>query len=181
LPLNVLSLQAQIEIVLLSSISKFVAGCQQRTCKKVFMKENPRIFLNPKWPVLLLPWPSGVIFEAQVNGMLCYQMSIEGICIPINQGYLLEAGIADLHPGCCVAIGREGEDPEVLYRTGLQEREALVLDALFHSCRVPIQVKREALATSCEAWVHITILTNNDGELKELGGRDAILTWQNCD
>ena len=50
------------------------------------MDEKLLVHLLPPWPMLLIPWPSGVVYEVQTNGVLCFQMRTEGICLPLGPG-----------------------------------------------------------------------------------------------
>ena len=144
------------------------------------MDEKLLVHLLPPWPMLLIPWPSGVLFEIQTNGVLCFPMQVEGLCLPLDQGEWLEPYVFDLHPGCCALRG--DLDPELFSgEEGLQEQEASALDALFHECHLALAVNRLRCQESCEAWVHVQIIPNTDLMLKGFGEREGILIWQNCD
>ena len=144
------------------------------------MDEKLLVHLQPPRPMLLIPWPSGVVFEVQTNGMLCFQMQTEGICLPLGPGEWLEPHLFELHPGCCALHG--DLDPELFSgEEGLEEQEATALDTLFQECHLSLAVNRLRRKESCEAWVHVQITTNNDLMLQAFSGRDGILIWQNCD
>lgn len=147
------------------------------------MGEKPCVFLLPVQPMVLVPWPSGVLFEVEANGMFISHLQIEGICLPIGQGANLEPHLFELHPGC---ISRhEGLDPDVqilLTEDGLNQEEADAIDSLFQQYHLPLLVNRARCKESCEAWVHIQIVKpNDDFMLHAFEGREAILTWSNCD
>jgi len=146
------------------------------------MNDKSKIPVRYFPPSVLIPWPTGVIYEAQINGLACYHDLLEGECLPLPQG--LGAELSQLHPGCCVMIGREDEefnDPNYLRPDGLTPLEADALDKLLEKYALPIRVKRATLKKSCEAWVHIYILPNHHRIFQEWGEQDGILTWDNCD
>jgi len=143
------------------------------------MDEKPIIFLTALSPLVLVPWPAGVIYEAQIDGLACYHERLEGVCLPLPQD--LGPRLQQLHPGCCVDLGKGDGDPAFLLPDGLSAQEADALDKLFEEYSVPIRVKKATLKKSCEAWVHIHILPNSHGTLRFWGEQDGILTWQNCD
>lgn len=125
------------------------------------------------WPLVLILWPTGVIFEVQCGGLACDQRQIEGFYLPAYGRYDLSLSkrLVELHPGCW-SIG---------HPLALNEQEADALDALFVECTVPFKVIRTRLHESCEAWVHVEIMPNQDRVLSNFAGYVGVLIWQNCD
>ena len=77
---------------------------------------------------------------------------------------------------------------------GLSPEEADQLDEMLRSERVPLSVDRQRLQRSTEAWVWVHVADNvvtwentyRGGYkfqwlLAALAGKEAVLTWQNCD
>lgn len=118
------------------------------------------------WPVVLLPWPTGVDFEVQAGGLGCYQMSLEGLALPLEDRDALTERLQTLHPGCARRITFE---------------EADEIDKILDLVGVPLRVNRDRLGDSYEAWVHVQIVEHSGSYLSALGGKNAILTWRNCD
>jgi hypothetical protein len=120
-------------------------------------------------PAILMPWPSGIVFSVQACGMLCTHPRLEGICIPLEEGDCLAPKLGHLHPGCS--------------RDLITEAQADELDAAFRMCHVPIEVSREHLAASYEAWLYVRVLPDAPDwhALHAFAGREAFLSWQNCD
>ena len=129
------------------------------------------------WPMVLVPWPSGVTFIVQGAGKLIRYMSVEGISLPLNTGEALSKKLYTLHPGCCVDVLSEVEGlPDALTK-----EEADAIDQIFQETHTPLQVDRDRLKGSTEAWVHVHILSNSNLVLKAFGGRDGVFVWENCD
>ena len=124
----------------------------------------------PPWPTIIIPWPSGVIFDVSCGCLAAYHRQLEGFYLPIYGQYDLSLSkrLLELHPGCC------GEP--------LAVEEADRLDALFAEFQIPLKAIRTQLAESTEAWVHAEIITpNQDQILRNFGGSRGVLIWQNCE
>jgi hypothetical protein len=146
------------------------------------MPERPAICLcEYPYPMLILPWSSGVAIAVQAGGTACSWRSIEGLILPLpirqidnrqeNDLMRLAERLDALHPGCA---GRP-----------ITEEEADRLDVAFVACALPIIVNRARLQESTEAWLPVRIreaeAVNGYDELSDFAGMEAVLTWQNCD
>ncbi len=134
-----------------------------------YVEDSVLIWPHP-WPLLLLPWPSGVFFEMQCGGLACYQRHIEGFYLPIfgPYGQAFAQSLEALHPGC--------NGPSVT------SEEAAALDAIFAEFQVPLKVVASRLEHSLEAWVHVEVVEpNEDRLLSNFAGYEGILIWRNCD
>lgn len=120
------------------------------------------------WPMVLVPWSSGVVFRVQCGGRGCYQLDLEGVCLPLVNGERLNRELTALHPGCAQPISLI---------------EANLLDEILHDVHGDslMTIDRDRLSESYEAWVHVIIQAQWDEVLRDFRGRRAILTWQNCD
>lgn len=143
----------------------------------------PRVLLwNLYGPALLVRWRSGVIYQNQVGGNVCYQEEQEGVLVPLD--------ISDAHTEAIMAhhfpTGCQGIEPAA----------ADLIDAILAANRSTefITVDRTRLAESWEAWVHVNFgrvpdeyELNPERPLEYLGeiygfppGR-GVLTWANSD
>ena len=132
------------------------------------------------WPMVLIPWSSGVMFTVQTSGLLVLPRSVEGICLPLYRGEYISERLDSLghnHPGCCV--DNTGDIEELPHAT--DSIDADVLDEIFQETHVPLKVDRQKLNDSCEAWVYVHVLPNNNLLLAAFVGQEAIFTWANCD
>lgn len=102
-----------------------------------------------------------------------------------------KAWVRERHWGLAV-LRKEGAAREL--QRGITSEQANQLDHLLQRESVPLSVDHEKLARSTEAWVWVRIAGNVrswkyeyrggyrfQGLLAALSGRDAILTWKNCD
>ena len=146
------------------------------------MPERPVMYLcEYPYPMLILPWHSGVQIGVQAGGVACTERSVEGLFVPLPIGHLynrqenelmrLAERLEALHPGCA---GRP-----------ITAEEADRFDAAFVECFLPIIVNRGRLQDSTEAWLSVRIreaeAVNGYDELSDFAGMEAALTWQNCD
>lgn len=124
---------------------------------------------------LILPWPSGVIFQQQTGGYSCLQDSLEGVFVPLDDfaGHaqeLLRHFTGPIWRGNCAR--------------GINTETADFIDATLgwipgHST---IKVDRSRLADSHEAWIHVTIADPvSTGLLEGFSAGSAVLTWPNSD
>lgn len=146
------------------------------------MAERRVIYLcEYPYPMLILPWPSGVVIAVQAGGDACTERSVEGLFLPLpirqienrqeNDLTTLAQHLEALHPGC-------RDRP-------ITKEEADRIDSAFAVCAVPILVNRERLQESTEAWLPVRIRETEAvygyDELNDFAGMEAVLTWQNCD
>jgi Family of unknown function (DUF6210) len=146
------------------------------------MPERPAICLcEYPYPMLILPWPSGVEIAVQAGGDACTWRSVEGLFLPLpirqidnrqeNDLTTLAQHLEALHPGC-------RERP-------ITKEDADRIDSAFAVCAVPILVNRARLQESTEAWLLVRIreaeAVNGYDEPSDFAGMEAALTWQNCD
>ena len=130
---------------------------------------------------IVIPWPSGIIYGNQADGVCCNHYALEGILVPI---VITSGGDAVRYDAPLVSYfnrrpGNRGE---------LTPEDADAIDAIMAGAQTPFvaRVDRSKLADSFEAWVHVTL------DLE--AGRDAyrptldlaypcpgILVWENSD
>ncbi|MGI8654247.1 MAG: DUF6210 family protein [Pyrinomonadaceae bacterium] len=128
---------------------------------------------------LIISHPSGVSYSNQTGGYACLHPEMEGAFIPLidelinQQAKLLEYFTGSKWNGACFR--------------GIDEETAGFIDEVLGSSLYTkrLKVNREKLADSHEAWIHITILTDDkEDELKEFNGFSSdsgIVTWSNSD
>jgi hypothetical protein len=122
----------------------------------------------PPWPTIIIPWPSGVIFEVRCGCMAADRRQLEGFYLPIYGRYdlTLPKRLRELYPGCW-------DEP-------LSASSADRLDALFAELQIPLKVIRAQLAESIEAWVHVEVINSDqDHILRNYEGSAGVLVWQN--
>jgi hypothetical protein len=124
---------------------------------------------------LIIPWPSGVIYQGQVGGHYCLPFREEGIFVPLEFESFDQA--RELHEfftgpkwgGWC------GE--------GIDDQTADFIDQSL--ARIPlyeegfIKVDRSRLWESVEAWIYVDV--QEEPCLTGLTPCKAILTWPNSD
>ena len=124
---------------------------------------------------LLIPWPSGVIFQQQTGGYLTLQDEMEGVFVPLDNfaGHaqeLLRFFTGPKWQGYC--------------DSGIDAETADFIDATLGKIpgHATIKVDRNRLADSHEAWVHVSIADpHSTGLLEGFAPCNAILTWPNSD
>ncbi len=125
---------------------------------------------------IIIPWPSGVVYQNQTGGYACYQHQLEGILVP------LEGESADFYQklndfffhGKWAGWCNDGIDEE----TAELIEETLRRNPGYEA----IRVDRTKLEESHEAWVHVAV--EDPSAIGLLGGFEsfkAILTWPNSD
>lgn len=138
----------------------------------------PKIELCEAGAGLLIPHPSGVVYQAQARGFSCEQVELEGVFVPFGDPRLgppLEAWFeGPKYQGSGARHGLDLEDADQIDR---------VLRA-WHPERIAVTVDRARLRDSFEAWVHVVI--HGDDEPYPFSGfgpypRTAVLTWTNSD
>lgn len=127
-------------------------------------------------PGLIVSHPSGVAFTNQVGGYACHHPVMEGVYIPLNR--------AELHQAFDQYFFYGPKWQGHCYR-GIDEETADVVDRLLasHPLTRGIVVDRSRLGASVEAWIHVTIAPQDDGDdmWTAFAGRPAVLTWENSD
>jgi Family of unknown function (DUF6210) len=110
---------------------------------------------------LIIPHPTGVVYQNQVAGMLCRQYWLEGVFVPVDWDDAADA-IEDTFVG--------GDS--------LSTEDADRIDAKLapHSAKV----NRAKLGESCEAWVWLS-LEKGVRLVEGLEPAEAVLTWPNSD
>lgn len=123
---------------------------------------------------LIVPRSSGVRFSNQVGGGACFQRSLEGIFIPINQDsqrgdyvHTLEAKLMGIFHDIVTMGGTQADQIDsVLAESELTKG---------------IIVDRGRISESCEAWVHVAVEETSLSAFKGFGNFGAVLTWPNSD
>ena len=110
---------------------------------------------------LIIPFPTGVVYQNQVAGMLCRHYWLEGVFVPVDWDDAADA-MEDTFAG--------GDS--------LSPEDADRIDAKLapHNARV----NRSKLGESCEAWVWLT-LEKGVRLVDGLEPAEAVLTWPNSD
>ncbi len=137
---------------------------------------------------VIIEHPTGIIYSNQAGGYSCLQPFLEGAFVPIRNDVSLEGEfisperdlreyfIGPKHGGCGAPHGLDLEDADFIDRALTKAR----LDSW-------LKVDRQRLKESCEAWVFLTVLGDED-----LGGssickgfgpypKRGVLTWTNSD
>ncbi len=138
------------------------------------MTEKPVILLYELFGVgLIIPWPSGVIYQGQVGGHYCLPFQEEGVFVPLETHTFKESKeLQDYFTGPKWG-GWCGE--------GIDDETADFIDRTLAPLRVDefIKVDRSRLRESVEAWVYVDVPT--EPYLSGLTPCKAILTWNNSD
>jgi hypothetical protein len=128
--------------------------------------------------MLILEHASGVIYENQVGGLLCWQANIEGVLAPV-----------DLDPDAVEQIMNLPYEP----RRGITAEVADAVDAVLAASPGGryMHVDRARLAESYEAWVFVVadIPESSEHQLqgpyfgapRGFGRTTGVLTWPNSD
>lgn len=141
------------------------------------MSQKPTVLLYGLDGVgIIIPYPSGVVYQNQTGGYSCVQSSAEGVFVPL-EGEPFDHYEA-LHTfffkgkwaGNC-ANGIDGETADFI--------DATLARLPGHS---GIKVDRSRLTDSHEAWVYITLADPTcAGLLEGFTATRGILTWPNSD
>lgn len=105
------------------------------------------------YPSLIIPCASGITIEQQTGGPACSHHKVEGLWLPMpvtghNLPLFTEA-LQVLHPGC--------------YGHSLTFEEACKLDSnVIKRYSIPLEVDKEKLEESTEAWVYVWIMGKDD-------------------
>ncbi len=123
---------------------------------------------------LIIPWPSGVVYQGQVGGHYCLPFREEGVFVPLETERFEESkALEDYFTGPKWG-GWCGE--------GVDEETAAFIDRTLARLRFDeefVKVDRARLHESVEAWVYVDV--PKDLHFDGLTPCKAILTWQNSD
>ncbi|WP_035609007.1 DUF6210 family protein [Haloferula sp. BvORR071] len=137
---------------------------------------------------LIVAFPSGVTYSNQAGGTSCLQPELEGILVPLRNDCLVE-GEQLLSPAMSLEDYFTGEKWGGTGAThGIDNEDADFIDTLLQTHRLShcIQVDRPRLHESCEAWIHVEIVADENPEIPLFSGfapypRLGVLTWSNSD
>jgi hypothetical protein len=129
--------------------------------------------------MLVVGYPSTVLYRNQVGGVVCYQGELEGILSPVD----LSRDTIKRIQKCSYPQGREGITPEI----------ADTIDGLLAAAPGGqfLKVDRTRLDESWEAWVYVSIDSPDSpiptlfgpyfGSILGFGATHGVLTWLNSD
>lgn len=132
----------------------------------------------PSEVMLVLRYPSGVVYFNQVGGVACKEEEIEGVLVPVEMSPASAAKFRSLPWG---------------YGSGISLALADAIDELFslESRMQFLKVDRARLCSSAEAWVFVTAETQSRsheprgtgylGSVYGFGTVLGVLTWPNSD
>lgn len=140
------------------------------------MSSQPTILLYALETIgMIIPHPSGVIYQQQTGGYSCIQDRVEGVFVPLF----------DIH-GQTAELERffTGHKWRGACDHGIDLETADFVDGILG--KVPgysgIKVDRRRIADSHESWVYVTCESpETTGVLEGFEPRSAILTWPNSD
>lgn len=133
----------------------------------------------PDGIMLIVECPSGVRYENQVGGVVCWRGEEEGVLAPVD----LSSSTIEAIQNCSYPQGKAGISPEI----------ADTIDGLLatESGARMLKVDRERLDESWEAWIYVQIdapaTTARDfndnyyGSVYGFGTARGVLTWPNSD
>jgi len=127
---------------------------------------------------LIVPWPTGVVYETQTGGNMCDQDRLEGFLVPLYD--------ASQHPP------RDYSDQLHKFftgpkwggecRYGIDAESAQVIDAILSPSPLGMSVDRSRLGDCREAWIYVTVKPEVGWAPHGLNWPDwAVLTWPNSD
>jgi hypothetical protein len=135
------------------------------------------LWTMPDEIMLLIGCPSGVVYQNQVGGVVCWQAEIEGILSPLD---VEPDGVRRIMQ-CAYPSGREGITREV----------ADAIDAILSNGAATrfLKVDRSRLDRSWEAWVYVLVdspgVASGDvpkfSPVQGFGQVGGVLTWPNSD
>jgi len=129
------------------------------------MTERLTIRIPDETPALIIEWPSGVQFTAQMNGGACDHAATEGVVIQLPFVHGL--------PFCACAGFNDAAYDRI---------EAAVNSALHLGCHVVKRIAIDRAADNQEAWIHCVASVEVDtGYAIEARDFPAILAYENCD
>jgi hypothetical protein len=139
---------------------------------------RPRILLYEAGVGLIIPHPTGVIYQTQAGGTCCLQPELEGASVPFDGEQVNEALYAWFTRP---TYGDSGPT------RGIYAEDADRIDEVLRAWRptgLPVTVDRARLDESVEAWVHVVIHGDESPPPSLFSGfgpypRPAVLTWTN--
>ncbi len=121
--------------------------------------------------LLIYPCPSGYTWNIQAGGIMMADFPIEGILLPIPEAERINSMLCALHPDLYDSAG----DCIKFQSTKMQNRICAELADLF----IPLTAIKHN--DNREALLHVRIEGGGDEILSLFEGKEAILTWKNCD
>lgn len=136
-------------------------------------------------PMLLISAKSGVLYQNQAGGNLCYQMELEGVLMPL--------GISTANSSSIEKLNFSSE------KKGISRDVADAIDDILSSETETkfLRVDRERMHESMEAWIYVRV-TSSQGDFSTIesallthntplsysfgfGLCSGVLTWPNSD
>ncbi len=138
---------------------------------------------------VIIEHPTGVIYSNQAGGTACLHPEIEGTFVPFGNDVLIEQGRRLLSPQDDLESYFEGPKHRGTGATnGLDAEDADFIDGVLQRAHVRqwIEVDRDRLKESCEAWVFVTVLGDESSPFPICSGfgpypKRGVLTWVNSD
>ncbi len=127
--------------------------------------------------MLVVEYPSGVVYQNQVGGNVCHQAKLEGVLAPLG----LESSSVNQIMRCSYGM------------QGITAETADTIDSILASDSEGkyVKVDRSRLEECLEAWVHVIVESPNSPDPMEtpeffggwcgFGRARAVLTWPNSD
>ncbi len=136
---------------------------------------------------VIIEHPTGVIYSNQAGGTACLHPEIEGAFVPF--GNEVFAGHRFVSPENQLLAYFEGPKHGGTGATnGLDEADADFIDGVLKKVGVRqwIEVDRNRLKESCEAWVFVIVLDDEAPSVSICSGfgpyrKKGVLTWSNSD
>lgn len=137
---------------------------------------------------LILECPSGVLVSNQTGGYSCLHPEVEGVFVPLRNDCLVPERTL-LSPEIELMEYFEGYPHEGSGATsGLSPQDADFIEKILAKVNLhpAITIDRKLLDKSHEAWVHVTVASDESGhEVAVFSGfqypAKGILTWSNSD
>ncbi|GAB3252536.1 DUF6210 family protein [Chitinimonas naiadis] len=126
---------------------------------------------------LIVPAPTGIIYQQQAGGTGCLQPQQEGYLIPISNDNALSAPSTSLEARL-MSLFAEGGGHRTLSKDLLEEMQGVLDDSGFTK---GIRVNSDRADESLEAWVHVLIPVDFQECTTSPSLTPAILTWSNRD
>jgi hypothetical protein len=132
----------------------------------------------PRDVMLIIEYPTGVLYENQCGGVACSQEDLEGVLVPV--------GLPPVDAERVMALPFPGG-------AALNAEVADMIDEILASVSFAkyLRVDRSRLSDSCEAWVFVVAETPQDsdfqiygpyfGSPRGFGTVRGVLTWPNSD
>lgn len=132
---------------------------------------------------LLVPAPTGIVYQAQAGGTVCLQPALEGFLVPFgNDVELDDHRVISLENELFSELASHGQS----FDSEMADRLDALLQRYGESHYRPmsrVRVNRDRLHESFEAWVHV-IVSAGEPTVPIFGVSwplHAVLTWNNSD